>query len=142
MLLSKQDTEFFIDMGTFDNIIAEITSENNLNSSPEYCNGYSSAIEHFIFYFKKQHSLVIKYKITRFFRRMRKRGVCYFAHETNPCKWTKVDNRALSDAMCTVLYLVYSDMCLLDMSKRCEYYEGYHQAVIDIAAYCGLKEIG
>lgn len=141
MLLSKQDTEFFIDMGTFDNIITEITSENNSNSSPEYCSGYRDAIEHFTLYFKKQHSLVIKYKITRLFRRIQKRGVYYFAHETNPYKWTKVDNRALSDAMRTVLYLVYSDMRLLGMSKCCEYYEGYHQAVIDIAAYCGLKEI-
>lgn len=141
MLLSKQDTEFFIDMGCLIIIITEITSKNSSNSSPKYCNGYNDAINRFILYFKKQYTPVIRYRITKLMRRLRKRELRYFVNKTSPYKWSKVDNHTLSDAMCTVLCLVYSDMRALDVSKCYEYYEGYHKAVIDIAVYCGLREV-
>lgn len=138
MLLSKQDINFFIDTGKFDNIIAEITNKNISNSSLEYCNGYNGAIDHFILVFKKQYTPEIKCKITNLMERMRKGEVRYFTTEKSPYKCSKVDNSLLSDAMCDVLCLVYFDMLAFN---KTEYREGFHKAVIDIATYCGLREL-
>ena len=138
MLLSKQDTEFFIDTGAFENAITDITHRDNTNFSLEYCDGYNAAINNFIFTFKKQYKPIIKHKITNLIKRMQKGEIRYFVSETNPYRWSKVGNSLLSNAMCDVLCLIYFDMCAL---KKSEYREGYHQAIIDIATYCGLREL-
>lgn len=138
MLLSKQGTEFFIDTNMLNNIMIEIANKNNYNFSLEYCNGYNAAINKFIFTFKNQYRLVIKRKITNLIRRIQKGEIRYFTTETNPYKWSKVDNHVLLNSMCDVLCLIYSDMCLL---KKSEYQEDYHKAVINIVTYCGLREL-